>query len=364
MLSEVLPYYSAAFDVDLVLLENKVSFNIPDSVNVICLDRSIDSGNVISKAVSAVSTIFRLRRRLRETKYAAIVSYLDSYNVMVCVANSLRRGKTKHIACEQTLDYEFFQNSAMAGWKQRIFKIAVKIAYNKVDRIIAVSQNLKNFLEFELGVKTPITVIHNGVDTGKFNLDPPADTGDIDSKFKNTKTKLLCLSRLDHQKNIFFLLDSFALAADTAGDANLFILGSGPLQAAIGDRIALLNLKDRVYLLGFSNHPEDYLKLCDAFLLTSRYESFGNVVIEALACGAPVLTTNYGKVIYEIIQSKDLGHIIDQHDKRGYADAIIDLVNNNDRYDKANLFKYAASKFDASVKAKEYVETVNAEIAN
>ncbi|MBK8302208.1 MAG: glycosyltransferase [Chloracidobacterium sp.] len=359
MLSEVLPFYADAFDVDLVLVENKISYEVPDAVNIIALDLPIAGGGLLKNAENAIKVILRLRRMTNKCRYAAVVSYLDFYNVMVCVANSFRRNKLKHIAVEQTTDYEFFANSQMAGWKQVIIKRAVGWAYNRVDRVIAVSENLKNFLVGELGVKREITVIHNGVDTDKFDLEPPQDASHIDEQFMAASSRLLCLSRLDHQKNIFFLIDSFAVAADKIPDKRLFILGTGPLQQAIEARIKLLNLDDRVFLLGFSKKPEDYLKLCDLFVLASRYESFGNVVIEALACGAPVVATNYGTVVNEIMQCDSLGMIVEQGDVNGFAAAMIDITNNRDRYDRNALNEHARTHFNAADKARKYVATVS-----
>ncbi|MBK7391770.1 MAG: glycosyltransferase [Chloracidobacterium sp.] len=359
MLSEVLPFYADAFDVDLVLVENKISYAVPKAVNIIPLDLPIAGGGLLKNAANAIKVIIRLRKMTMSGGYAAVVSYLDFYNVMVCVANSFRRNKLKHIAVEQTTDHEFFANSQMARWKQVIIKRAVGWAYNRADRVIAVSENLKNFLVGELGVKREITVIHNGVDTDKFDLEPPQDASHIDEQFMAASSRLLCLSRLDHQKNIFFLVESFAVAADKIPDARLFILGTGPMQQAIEERIKLLNLDDRVFLLGFSKKPEDYLKLCDVFVLASRYESFGNVVIEALACGAPVVTTNYGAVVNEILQGDGLGMIIEQGDVNGYAAAMIDITNNRDRYDRNALNEHARTHFNAADKARKYVATAS-----
>lgn len=359
MLSEVLPFYADAFDVDLVLVENKISYAVPDTVNIIPLDLPIAGVGALKKVVNAFKLIRRLRKMAKNGGYEAIVSYLDFYNVMVCVANSFRRQKLKHVAVEQTTDYEFFANSQMAGWKQVIIKRAVGWAYNRVDRVIAVSENLKNFLVKELGVKREVTVIHNGVDIGKFNLTPLPDTSHMDKRFMTATTRLLCLSRLDRQKNIPFLIDSFAAAADKIPDADLFILGTGPMQQAIEDRVKLLNLDERVFLLGFSKNPEDYLKLCDIFVLASRYESFGNVVIEALACGAPVVTTNYGRVVGEILISNDLGEVIKQGDIDGFANAIVHVLGHLGKYKKNVLNQYIRSTFDAASKAKDYIRTID-----
>jgi glycosyltransferase involved in cell wall biosynthesis len=363
MLSEVLPYYTSEFEVDLLLLENKINYSIPDDINVICLNKSFSKGGTLSRLVSGFNTIFSLISFLRKKEYSVIVSYLDNYNVLVYIANLFHIKKPLHIVCEQTTDYEFFKNSKMSKWKQNVFKFALKTTYNRVDHIIAVSQNLKKYLVDELSIKQPITVIHNGIDTRKFNLTLP-ERSSINENFANAKIKLLCIARLDFQKNIMFLLDSFNLVKDELKDANLFILGSGPLKKEVEEKIDLLNLNDRVFLLGFCSNPEEYLKLSDVFLLASRYESFGNVIIEAFACGVPVVTTNYGSVVNEIITSNNLGKIIRQSDAQGFASAIVYVVGNKEKYNKVMLNNYARSKFDVSVKAEEYINTIKITLNN
>ncbi len=350
MLSEVLPYFSEAFDVDLVLQEKKVNYLLPSDVNVIVLGVKPD-------LKSTLLTVSRLRRLQKDGKYDAIVSYLDLYNATVWLSRLFWRGRPPHIAVEQTTDREFFAHSRMSAVKQWIFKLFLKLAYPRVDHIIALSNNLAGFLSADLGIKTPITVIHNGVDPEKFNLDPPA-VEDLARHFLDAELRVLCISRLDYQKNIPFLLESFAQVAQQNPAARLFILGAGPDEEEFGSSINERGLSGNVFLLGFQPNPEDYLKACDLFVLSSRYESFGNVIVEAMACGVPIVTTNYGGAVFEIITNERLGTIVEQGESDIFAAAILDALENQKNFDRNRSHEYAIKNFAISNKAEEYVRTV------
>ena len=230
-----------------------------------------------------------------------------------------------------------------------------------MQHIIAVSENLKQFLVKELQIKTPITVIHNGFDSEKFNLNKLDDTSNINKDFLDTKNRILCIARLDYQKNIPFLIDSFALIKEKLPESNLFILGHGEQIDDIKKKITSMELSNRVFLLGFRTNPEEYLKLSNLFVLSSRYESFGNVLVEALACGIPVLTTNYGEVVHEIMPTSDYGIVVEQGSTKHFSEAISDIVLKG-TFDKNKIAKYAVENFDIRKIANQYVESIENEI--
>lgn len=354
MLAEVLPFYSERFSVDLVLLEGRINYEIPDKVNVVSLDTPL------SGFTGAQAAMLSLRRHLKKENYAAVVSYLDLYNALVSLALMFWPRRPAHVACEHTTDREYFFHSRMPAWKQIGMKRALKFAYGRADRVIAVSENVKDFLVRDLGIDRPIDVIHNAVDPAKFNL-LPADTSRIDERYLAAKTRLLCISRLDHQKNIPFLLESFSSAAERIPDATLFILGDGPDRRSVEEMIVELGLLGRVILLGFRQNPQDYLKMADVFALASRYESFGNVIVEAMACGVPVVTTNYGAVVKEILTDGTAGRIVEQGDRQAFAEAIVDVLG-DEKSDLPAISSLTLQRFSMGEKAQQYIAAVEAAI--
>src|SRR5262249_58467708 len=131
-----------------------------------------------------------------------------------------------------------------------------------------------------------IRIVHNPVD---LNAIAAASAESLDPLHERawTRPAVVAAGRLADAKNYPLLLDAFAILRRTV-PARLFILGEGEREASMREQIARLGLDDAVVLLGFQRNPWKYIARADAFALTSRYEGFGNVLVEAMACGVPM----------------------------------------------------------------------------
>ena len=108
-----------------------------------------------------------------------------------------------------------------------------------------------------------------------------------------SKKKILAVGRLAPEKDYPTLIKAFnELVADI--DAFLYIIGDGFLKEELICLVKNLNLDGRVFFLGRKDDVYSYMKFCDVFVLSSRYEGLSNVIVEALACGAKVVSTNCG----------------------------------------------------------------------
>ena len=99
----------------------------------------------------------------------------------------------------------------------------------------------------------------------------------------------IATGRLDVQKGYGHLFKSFLKLLETVPDAGLVILGSGPIEAEIRAEADRLGLSGHIFMPGRKSNPFAYMACCDAFVLTSLYEGFPNAVLEAMACGLPVI---------------------------------------------------------------------------
>lgn len=193
---------------------------------------------------------------------------------------------------------------------------------------IAVSQHLSKTLQNLFDI--PFNVIPNCVDTAFFL--PKSERDD------NKITKLITIGRMVAVKNQLGLLNAFA-EADLPKNVTLTIVGDGPLRADIVAKIASLNLRNRVYLMGQLDKAgiKQALESHDAFVLSSHYETFGVVLIEAMSMGLPVISTPCLGAS-EIVTSKAVGHICTHTD---------DLAN--------DLANFVEQSFNASF-IREYAE--------
>ena len=109
----------------------------------------------------------------------------------------------------------------------------------------------------------------------------------------------ITIGRLDSGKNHKLMIDAIREI-----DANLYIIGEGELREELETQIEKLELENRVSLLGRQNNPYKYLSKADCFIFTSNYEGFPNVLVEALSCKLPVISSDCRSGPREILAPK------------------------------------------------------------
>ena len=170
-------------------------------------------------------------------------------------------------------------------------------------------------------------VVEDGV-TG-FLLDPEDVAGmaaaavePLDAEFQAqwTSPVIVAAGRLAEAKNYPLLIDAMAVLRQRI-PARLFILGQGDLEGEIRARIAERGLTDTVVLCGFQRNPWKFIAKADVFALTSHYEGFGNVLVEAMACGVPVVATASAGT-RDIVRDGEDGLLVTTHDAVSVAGAL------------------------------------------
>ena len=164
---------------------------------------------------------------------------------------------------------------------------------------------------------------------------------------------ILAVGRLIHYKSYPTLIEAFA-KVKTPG-ARLQILGDGPERQALEAQIEALGLQDRVDLLGYHSEPWAFYAKAKCFVLTSHSESFGNVIVEALANGLPIVATKcHGPE--EIILNRWQGKLVNIGDTDALAKALdVTLANPGDPAPRI----VRARDFDSDTAFEEYDELIN-----
>ncbi|MDO5849967.1 MAG: glycosyltransferase family 4 protein [Methanobacteriaceae archaeon] len=238
--------------------------------------------------------------------------------------------------------------------KSKSMKSAIKKVLKKADVVLAVSNALKDeIISTDIEGISEKTRIHwNSVDINKFK-EYPEDLIN-NSKFKkeffnefnidSNKPTILFVGNIVKAKNINLLIEAKKLIKT---DCNLLIVGEGPLLNDLKDKVTKdikNNNINNVYFTGPRRDVEKIIPTTDLLVLPSQTESFGLVLLEALACGKPVIGTNIGG-IKEIIR-EDVGLLVNPNDKEDLANAIDKILTNNDLRDKF--------KSNARNRAKEF----------
>lgn len=133
--------------------------------------------------------------------------------------------------------------------------------------------------------------------------------------------RILSVGRFKPVKNHPLLLQAFTQFAQSP-DARLMFLGTGPDEVALRSMVDQLGIADRVIFAGFHPDPTPFYMTADLFVISSNYEGFGNVIVEALACGIPVVSTDCPSGPAEILENGRFGTLVPVNDAAALAAAM------------------------------------------
>lgn len=234
------------------------------------------------------SSIPKILRFLRKTQPDAVLVTVSHLILALAIFRFALPPRTRLVGRETTLISESIKHYPMPPLWAALFKRF----YRKIDTMICQSVAMQKDLVENWNYPVAHTVvINNPIDaalvrakgTQSISNKPPrsADADDL--------IRFVAAGRLAPEKGFDLLVQAIAISNNTR--IRLTILGEGPLREALTAQVAGLGLQDRVHFLGHVENPFPYFADAHAFILSSRYEGFPNVVLEALACGTPVIAT-------------------------------------------------------------------------
>ncbi|SFF42642.1 Glycosyltransferase involved in cell wall bisynthesis [Fontimonas thermophila] len=193
------------------------------------------------------------------------------------------------------------------------------------------------------------TVIYNPVRRPSQPL--PEKLREANALWGSCKRRILTVGNLKEQKNHALLLRALAILNDL--DARLMLVGCGPLKDALHQQAQELGIADRVIFAGFHADPSPFYATADLFVLSSSYEGFGNVIVEALSFGLPVVSTDCPSGPAEILEDGRFGQLVPVGDAVALARGIETALNMP--ADRDALIRRAAD-FDPEIAAQKYLE--------
>ena len=213
-------------------------------------------------------------------------------------------------------------------WRRRLFAAMTRFFYRRADAIVATSRGVADDLTANYGVPAArIRVLHNPVDLDLIALQAAEP---IAPELDGDRPVVAAAGRLAGVKNYPLLIAAIA-ELKISTPVHVWILGDGAERERLETLAKERGVGSLVRFLGFQQNPWRYIARADVFALTSTYEGFGNVVIEAMACRTPVVaTTSPGTT--EIIDDGRNGRLVD-HDARSIAEAIAELLTNRGKRD-------------------------------
>lgn len=199
-----------------------------------------------------------------------------------------------------------------------------------VDQVIAPSEGMREVLR-RYGVDTDIAVIPNGVDLKPFR-EHAEDQDRTAWGFKEEDVLLIFIGRLGPEKNIPFLLRSFAGVAQTYENVGLMLVGDGPERDNLQDRVRHMGITDRVRFAGLVPYEKmpGFLAMADGFVSASVSEVHPLSVIEAMASGLPILGIQ-SPGIGDTVEDGSTGFLSKEEDLAGFTAKMVRLVTDHEK---------------------------------
>lgn len=303
--------------VDLVVVkdEGALRSRVPSCINLVDLN------------ASRIATSFLpLLRYLQSTRPAVLVSALTPTNIIAVLAGILTGENLAIVLTEHNIKTTKLSRKDL---KTRIFTIAARLTYGWSNQVVAASNRIADDVSSVLRLERErVEVIHNPVFTEA--LHRKADEEVEHPWFHTDVEVLLGVGRLTPQKDFPTLLRTVARLREDR-DVRLILLGEGEERSHLQDLCRELGIEDHVDLHGFVDNPIKYMARSDVFVLSSVWEGFGIVVVEALASGAPVVSTCGDEGPGEILEDGRYGRLVPSGDDEALSEAILETLNHPDR---------------------------------
>jgi glycosyltransferase involved in cell wall biosynthesis len=277
---------------------------------------------------SAAESILPLIKYLRNEKPDVVVSHLYIYNIVAAIAKILAMSPTHLALVEHASLYE--SKNQPRGIQVWLLPLLMRYLYPWANSIIAVSQSLARELETDLKLKpgTIKTIYNPVIDESLFlKAKEPVEH----PWFKAGEPPVvLGVGRLTTQKDFPTLIRAFAIVRQVK-PARLVILGDGPEKAKLAALIKELGLENEVALLGFTKNPYAYMAGARVFVLSSAWEGLPTVLIETMAVGTPVVSTNCKSGPEEILDGGKYGELVSVGNSEAMAQSILSVLSGDSK---------------------------------
>lgn len=274
VVSNILNVLVNKYECYLILIHNHQFYEIDDRVKIISLDEPKGFSGFI-KFLRLPILAYKLSKIIKQYHFEKVVSFLTRSNYINVLSSLFMKHNT--IVSERampSLQYQY-------GINGKINRFLIKALYPKSD--LCLSNSYGNMIDLKNNFNVvKVDYIHN-----PFDLDMIDELSKQEIEIVKDRFTFITVGRLDHGKNHKLIIEAILDL-----DADLYIIGDGELKENLEQYIVDLNLQDKVHLLGKKQNPFAYISKADCFIFSSNHEGFPNVLVEALACRLPIISTD------------------------------------------------------------------------
>lgn len=290
-----------------------------------------------------------LTRYFRNTDADAVLAAMWPLTGIACLARRMSGRRIPLVVSEHS---DLRKAQAIKPAERLVLRHAGRRIYGSADGVVCVSHGVAESVAACTGIAPArLTVIHNPIAASSNAVASPEDE-DIVAWWSEARRKVIAIGALKPAKAYDLLLTAFArLRLST--DARLLLLGDGPLRADLEAQVAALGIERHVRMPGFHRSPSVFLRQADLFVMSSRWEGFGNVIVEALAEGVPVVSTDCMSGPSEILEGGHHGRLVPVDDAEALAAAMAEwMARDHDR----RALRLRAKDFAPSIAAARYLD--------
>ena len=258
---------------------------------------------------------------LKTERPNAVLSTLDRANILLPIARGLAKVPTRVVVRPTNC---FISKTQHQDLRERLMPLLMRSSFSWADGVISVSNYLKE--EIAEITKVPQSKIHT-IPNPIVAKDIARANDPLDHPWFQTKQPpvILGVGRLNKQKDFPTLIQAFAKLRKQQ-PARLIILGEGQEREHLESLVKKLCLENDVSLPGFVDNPFQYMKRAAVFVLSSRWEGMPNVLLQAMACGTPVVATNCLGGSAEILENGKWGKLVPVENVESLSSAIAETL--------------------------------------
>ncbi|WP_436935633.1 glycosyltransferase [Halovenus marina] len=340
-------------DIDLVVSNprGKLQAEVADDVSIVALGESRPPFIGIGAHVPALASY------LRRQQPAAIFAQMTHANLVCLLAGQLSRADTRIFLTEHSP----FAMSENPPLRSRAYLSLTARLLPYADHHIAVSQGVADSIVQKTSVTADqVSVLHNPVDVEavRSRAREPVNNEWLSD---DSLDVMLSVGRLEAQKDLKTWLRAFSRVHERRPQTRAIIAGKGSQREGLAAFAAKLGVDDAVSIPGYVDNPYGYMQRADVFLLSSRYEGLPTVLIEALACGCPIVATDCLAGPREVLADGTYGQLVPVGDAPKMADAVVETL---DRPPRAEKLQARSDDFAPGVVLEEYERFLDRHVAH
>ena len=345
----LLPELSKAFSLTLFLIDREITYPVPEGLEIISMNDT--TTGTLSHLLNIPGHVLSLSRIVKRKGAEIVLSFLEEANIINLLSSKLTGHKT--VISQHTPPILQYKRKGALG---KAILSASKRFYPKADHIIAVSKGIKEMLikEYRLS-QHKITVIPNPIDLVEINANAKV-VHDIELPARF----ILNAGRIQFKvKGQDILIMAFGKIAHKFPDVFLVFLGEGPDLAGAIKLAKDSALSEKILFLGWREDVLAIMSRSEVFVLSSRYEGWPNVLVEAMACKCPVIATDCLTGPKEILDDGKYGILVPPEDPDTLARSLELMLEDAGMRNRYGKLAYDRAKvFEVSGICGKYIEVI------